>query len=250
MRRSAWTIGAALLAALSLVVAACGGSSRDEGRSRPRTQPAPSRPARRQAGRQADRPVGRRRRLHRLRSHVQPDGRLHLLLDAEAAVLVQARRLDDDGPGPRRGSAGGLRGRQDRHRQDQAGREVLAALQTRKSRPPTSSTRSSAASPPRPRTASRTSYYGDLEGAKVGVDAGTEISGITTPDDYTVVLKFKRAVGGVMAAGALGYPAHRPGAEGLRAEVRQGADVDLRREPARHRPVHDRERRQRQVDRL
>ena len=55
-----------------------------------------------------------------------------------------------------------------------------------------------------------TSYYGDLEGAKVGVDAGTEISGITTPDDYTIVLKFKRAVGGVMAAGALGYPATAP----------------------------------------
>src|SRR4051812_26431190 len=55
-----------------------------------------------------------------------------------------------------------------------------------------------------------TSYYGDLEGAKVGVDAGTEISGITTPDDSTVVFKFKRAVGGAMAAGALGYPATAP----------------------------------------
>ena len=55
-----------------------------------------------------------------------------------------------------------------------------------------------------------TSYFGDLEGAKVGVDAGTKISGITTPDDYTVVLKFKRPVGGVMAAGALAYPATAP----------------------------------------
>jgi peptide/nickel transport system substrate-binding protein len=55
-----------------------------------------------------------------------------------------------------------------------------------------------------------TSYYGDLEGAKVGVDAGTKISGITTPDDSTVVLKFKRPVGGVMAAGALAYPATAP----------------------------------------
>jgi len=54
------------------------------------------------------------------------------------------------------------------------------------------------------------SYYGDLEGAKVGVDAGTTIEGITTPDDYTVVFKFKRAVGGSMAAGALGYPATAP----------------------------------------
>jgi peptide/nickel transport system substrate-binding protein len=54
------------------------------------------------------------------------------------------------------------------------------------------------------------SYYGDLEGAKVGVDSGTKVKGITTPDDYTVVLKFKRAVGGVMAAGALAYPATAP----------------------------------------
>ena len=60
------------------------------------------------------------------------------------------------------------------------------------------------------------SYYGDLEGAKVGVKPGTKISGITTPDDTTVVLKFKRAVGGVLAAGALALPAHRPGARGVR----------------------------------
>ena len=54
------------------------------------------------------------------------------------------------------------------------------------------------------------SYYADLEGAKVGVKAGTTISGITTPDDLTLVLKFKRAVGGVMAAGALAYGATAP----------------------------------------
>jgi peptide/nickel transport system substrate-binding protein len=53
-------------------------------------------------------------------------------------------------------------------------------------------------------------YYSDLEGAKVGVKAGTTISGITTPDDQTLVLKFKRGVGGVMAAGALAYGATAP----------------------------------------
>lgn len=55
-----------------------------------------------------------------------------------------------------------------------------------------------------------TSYFGDLEGAKVGSDPGTKIPGIETPDDYTIVLKFKRAVGGAMAAGALAYPATAP----------------------------------------
>jgi peptide/nickel transport system substrate-binding protein len=54
------------------------------------------------------------------------------------------------------------------------------------------------------------SYFGDLEGAEVGVDAGTEIPGIETPDPQTLVLKFTRAVGGTMAAGALGYPATAP----------------------------------------
>jgi len=54
------------------------------------------------------------------------------------------------------------------------------------------------------------SYYSDLEGAKINVKPGTEISGITTPDDYTVVLKFKRAVGGVMASGALAYASTAP----------------------------------------
>jgi len=54
------------------------------------------------------------------------------------------------------------------------------------------------------------SYYADLEGAKIGVKPGTTISGIETPDDQTVVLKFKRAVGGVMAAGALANSATAP----------------------------------------
>jgi peptide/nickel transport system substrate-binding protein len=54
------------------------------------------------------------------------------------------------------------------------------------------------------------SYYADLEGAKIGAKPGTEISGITTPDPTTVVFKFKRAVGGVMASGALAYGATAP----------------------------------------
>src|SRR5918998_1000101 len=54
------------------------------------------------------------------------------------------------------------------------------------------------------------SYYSDLEGAKVGVKAGTEIKGLTTPDPQTLVLKFTRAVGGTMASGALAYGATAP----------------------------------------
>src|SRR3954453_4707037 len=38
------------------------------------------------------------------------------------------------------------------------------------------------------------SYYADLDGAKINSKPGTEIPGIETPDDNTLVLKFKRAV--------------------------------------------------------
>src|SRR4051812_40903869 len=61
-------------------------------------------------------------------------------------------------------------------------------------------------------------YYGDLDGAKVGAKPGTTIDGITTPDDQTVVFKFKRAVGGVMAAGALAYGATAPVPEAYAAK--------------------------------
>ena len=54
-------------------------------------------------------------------------GYIDLLRDAAPAVLVQARRRRQHGPGPRRGAARGLRGRQDRHGQDPQGRQVLAA---------------------------------------------------------------------------------------------------------------------------
>src|SRR4051794_20432958 len=54
------------------------------------------------------------------------------------------------------------------------------------------------------------SYYADLEGAKINSKPGTTIPGIETPDDQTLVLKFKRALGGVMASGALAYGATAP----------------------------------------
>jgi peptide/nickel transport system substrate-binding protein len=52
-------------------------------------------------------------------------------------------------------------------------------------------------------------YFGDLEGAKVGADPGTKISGITTPDDQTVEFHLKKGTGGVVA-GALALPLSAP----------------------------------------
>jgi peptide/nickel transport system substrate-binding protein len=53
-------------------------------------------------------------------------------------------------------------------------------------------------------------YFGDISGAKVGADPGTTISGIETPDDETLVIKLDRATGGVLAAGALAMPMTAP----------------------------------------
>src|SRR5690349_8505907 len=52
-------------------------------------------------------------------------------------------------------------------------------------------------------------YFGDLVGAKLGARPGTEIPGIETPDDQTIVFKLKRGTGGVLA-GALALPMSAP----------------------------------------
>ena len=52
-------------------------------------------------------------------------------------------------------------------------------------------------------------YFGDLVGARPGARPGTEIDGIRTPDDRTVVFKLERGTGGVLA-GALALPLSAP----------------------------------------
>ena len=52
-------------------------------------------------------------------------------------------------------------------------------------------------------------YFGDLVGAEPGAKPGTEIEGIRTPDDRTIVFKLSRGSGGVLA-GALALPLSAP----------------------------------------
>jgi peptide/nickel transport system substrate-binding protein len=52
-------------------------------------------------------------------------------------------------------------------------------------------------------------YFGDVVGARDGVRPGTEIEGIETPDDRTIVFRLARASGGVLA-GALALPLTAP----------------------------------------
>jgi peptide/nickel transport system substrate-binding protein len=54
-------------------------------------------------------------------------------------------------------------------------------------------------------------YFGDIIGAKTGAKPGTHLDkGITTPDDTTVVLHLTKSTGGVFAGGALGMPLTAP----------------------------------------
>ena len=52
-------------------------------------------------------------------------------------------------------------------------------------------------------------YFGDLVGAREGVKPGTEIAGIETPDDRTIVFRLSRPSGAVLAA-ALALPLSAP----------------------------------------
>jgi peptide/nickel transport system substrate-binding protein len=53
-------------------------------------------------------------------------------------------------------------------------------------------------------------YYADLDGAKVNSKPGTEIKGLDASDPTQLVLHFKRPVGGVMASGALAWSSTAP----------------------------------------
>jgi peptide/nickel transport system substrate-binding protein len=55
-----------------------------------------------------------------------------------------------------------------------------------------------------------TFYFEDIEGAKAGAKPGTAISGIETPDDQTIIFHLSRATGGVLASGALSLPMTAP----------------------------------------
>ena len=113
------------------------------------------------------------------------------------------------GAGPRRGHARDLRGRQDRHGEDQEGRDVLQAGQPRGRRPRTSSTRSSAPSPPTSPTATPAPTSATSSARPKEPGDYKEIPGIETPDDQTIVFKLTKGTGAALA-GALAMPISVP----------------------------------------
>jgi peptide/nickel transport system substrate-binding protein len=61
-------------------------------------------------------------------------------------------------------------------------------------------------------------YFDDIVGSEAGAKPGTTLEGLETPDDQTLVIKLDKATGGVMAAGALGLLGTAPVPEEYAAE--------------------------------
>ena len=97
-------------------------------------------------------------------------------------------------------------------------------------------------------------YYGDIKGAKVGVKPGTEIPGIETPDKYTRRVQPDAEGGGKCTGGALAgsmvLPLTAPVPKEYAAKYDAKTTSTYGAVPGRDRPVHDREQRRRQGDRL
>src|SRR3954447_16547784 len=207
MRRSAWTLGVALLAALSLAVAACGGSSGGNEGTKAGTKPATAPPAQaKRGGKLTVLWTGDVDHIDCGQTYYQLG---NLICNATQKQLY-AYKPDDgttlvpdlaDGP-PQVSSDGktvtvkiksGVKYSPPYQTHTVSSKDVKYAIERGFFNTVSAGFTQS--------------YYGGLEGAKIGSSPGSHISGITTPDDQTVVFKFKQAQGGVMAAGALAYGA-------------------------------------------
>ena len=184
MRDGAWRGAAALAAVAALIVAGCGGGGGNEGTPTP-SKSSSKAPVGAKAGRRPDGDVRRRRRLHRpaasrttstaSSSPTRRSGRC-----TRTSRTTRRTRCPTSPTGPPEISDG----RQDRHGQDQAGVK-FCRRSTARSRPRTSSTRSSAASCRTSTSGYVGAYLGDLEGLKAYQDGkAKDIAGIKTPDDH------------------------------------------------------------------
>ena len=170
---------------LLVVAAAASNSAGVRGKTQRRLGTTPG-----QEGRHAHAARLLRRRLRRPGPHVLHVRRLDGGAgDQPPAVLLQARRANERRAGSRRRRAPGLRRQEDRHGQDQEGRQVRARRSTARSRSRTSSTPSSASS--RPNVGGQyPGYFHVIQGAPRSPAGGAQaISGITTPTTDTIVFK-------------------------------------------------------------
>jgi peptide/nickel transport system substrate-binding protein len=206
MRRSAWTVGAAVLAALSLAVAACGGSDGGDTEGSNNTGAPPTEA--KQGGKLTVLWTGDVDHIDCGQTYYQMG---NFICNATQKQLYSYKPEDGATPVPDLAEGD--------PQVSEDGKTVTVKIKAGvKYSPPYNEEVTSAdvkyaiergffTSVASGFTAS---YFSDLEGAKVGVKAGTAIKGIETPDPQTLVLKFSRAVGGVMASGALAYAMSSP----------------------------------------
>ena len=170
--------------------------------------------------------------------------------DAAAAVLLQARRRRQRRPGPRRVRPGGLRGRQDRHGEDQDRHQVLAAGRPR-----------GHVEGRQVRDRARLLQHGQqrLRGRLLRRPRGREgrrqaghrrSRASRRRTTTTIVFKLTQAAPAASLAGALALPLSAPVPEEYAEKFDAENPSHVRPEPGRDRPVHDRERRVGQGDRL
>jgi peptide/nickel transport system substrate-binding protein len=208
MRRSAWTIGATVLAALSLGVAACGGSDNNGGSDQ--TKSATDVPEKAKTGGKLTVLwtgdvdfIDCGRTYYRMGSFIcnATQKQLYAYKPDDGATLVPDLadgdpRVSSDGKTVTVKIKAGVKYSPPYQDHTVTSKDVKYAIE----RGFFSNVGAGFTQ----------SYYADLEGAEIGAKPGTEIPGLQTPDDTTLVLKFKRAVGGVMASGALAYSATAP----------------------------------------
>ena len=205
MRRSAWTLGAALLAALSLVVAACGSSSSDDSSQKQDSSKPPEQA--KVGGKLTVLWAGDTDYIDCGQTYYQAG---YLICNATQRPLYSYK--PDNGTDMVPDLASAL------PEVSEDGKTVTIKLRN-----------DVKFSPPVDRLVTSKDvkyaiergffssvnngysfYFADIAGAKVGAKPGTKIEGLETPDDQTLVMKLSKPTGGVLASGALSLPLTAP----------------------------------------
>jgi len=207
MRRSAWTIGAALLAALSIGVAACGGGG-DNGSSTTST----NKPAKQST---AGKPGGKLTMLWQGDVDYSDCGQSYYQSGYTICYATQ-RPLYSYKPNNSTDMVPDLAAAPPEVSQDGKTVTVKIRPDVKFSPPVNRLVTSKDVKYAMERMFFSTVatgysfYFTDIQGAKTGVKPGTTVDGLQTPDDTTLVIKLSKPTGGVLAAGALALLATAP----------------------------------------
>jgi peptide/nickel transport system substrate-binding protein len=206
MRMPAWSTGVAVLATMSVAIAACGGGNSDNGSSPANTgsKPAAAKPG----GKLTVLSVGDVQHSDCGQAYYQtdyffcyatqrplysykPDDGVHMVPDLASAPP----EVSDDGKTVTVKVRSGVKFSPPVNR-EVTSKDVKYAVERMFFRTV--------------QTGYSTLYFNDIRGAKAGVKPGTAISGIETPDDSTIVFHLSKPTSGVLVGGALALPGTAP----------------------------------------